>query len=223
MYFSVRSLSLANRESREQLATKYAKVLGGEENANTFIDLWIDVVETKRIWHYMWDLYLEDNLLVLRKLHEPFWSLHQSILKDYIALRLARLLDEPETRGYKNLSVFQIEYFFKGSDKQEAKRVLREIKTQGEFLKEHRNKFIAHKDLNFRDLESPSFTTGEVEDVLDSIVDALKFVEKKFKIDDDLGWHSHRHNPSTEFISILKSSLRDGFLEDVSSSSNEMR
>lgn len=63
-------------------------------------------------------------------------------------------------------------------------------------------------------IEFPSFTMGEVEDVLESIVNLIRFVEKKCKINDDSGWHDHEYNPSIGFVNVLKASLKDKFLEE---------
>ena len=214
MYFSPRALSLVNRQSRDDLAKKYSTVMRGEENANIFIDLWLEVVETKKIWHYMWDLYLEKNVPILKKLHEPFWSLHQKIIQEHVALRLARLLDEKKTSGNRNLSVSQIVNFFEGTDREEVEGLLIEIKKKGMFLRTYRHKYIAHKDLDQLNIESPRFTMGEVEDVLESIVSLIRLVEEKCKISDDSGWHDHDYNPSIGFMNVLRASLKDEFLEE---------
>ena len=214
MYPSPRALSLVNHQSRDDLAKKYSTVMRGEENANIFIDLWLEVVETKKIWHYMWDLYLEENVPILKKLHEPFWSLHQTIIQEHVALRLARLLDEKKTSGNRNLSVSQIEDFFEGTDREEVESLLIEIKKKGMFLRRYRHKYIAHRDLDQLNIAFPSFTMGEVEDVLESIVSLIRLVEEKCKINDDSGWHDHEYNPSIRFMNVLRASLKDEFLEE---------
>ena len=214
MYPSPRALSLVNRQSRDDLAKKYSTVMRGEENANIFIDLWIEVVETKRIWHSMWALYLEENVPILEKLHAPFWSLHQAIIQEHVALRIARLLDHKTTGGNRNLSVSQIVNFFEGTDREEVEGLLIEIKEKGMFLRTYRHKYIAHRDLDQLNIEFPSFTMGEVEDVLESIVSLIRLVEKKCKINDDSGWHNHEYNPSTKFMNVLRASLKDEFLEE---------
>lgn len=98
MYPIPRALSLYSGQSRDDLAKKYATFMRGEENANILMDLWLEVVETKRIWHYMWELYLEENVPILKELHEPFWSLHQKIVQEHVALRLARLFRREDHR-----------------------------------------------------------------------------------------------------------------------------
>ena len=214
MFFSPRAMSLSTRQSMDDLVQKYAPVMRGEENANIFIDLWLEVVYTKKIWHYMWDLYLEENIPILKKLHEPFWSLHQEIVQQYVALRLARLLDKKSIGGNRNLSVSQVEDFFEGTDREEVESLLIELEKKGEFLRSYRNKYIAHRDLDQLKMASPSFAMGEVEDVLESIVSLLRFVEEKCKINDDSGWHNYEYNPSIGFMNVLRASLRDEFLEE---------
>ena len=214
MYLSPRAFALYSPQGRDKLAKKYASVMRGEENANIFLDLWLEVVYTKRIWHYMWDLYLEENVPILRKLHEPFWSLHQEIVQQYVALRLARLLDKKTIGGHRNLSVSQVEDFFEGTDREEVGSLLIELKKKGEFLKSYRHKYIAHRDLDQLKMASPSFTMGEVEDVLESIESLLRFVEEKCNINDDQGWHNYEYNPSIRFMDALRTSLKDEILEE---------
>ena len=114
-----------------------------------------------------------------------FFAMNQYIFIDNIILSVARLLDPAESGNFENLSLWQLLKQVKDDENSEddlidrLTELLKKIQKFIASFKKHRNKRIAHLDLQRGQIKSADSLPGISEDNLDTIIRHLdKFMNE---------------------------------------------
>lgn len=95
------------------------------------------------------DLFTPERIPLINAFAGPFMGLVQRLLWDDLLLRVARLTDRERSgrNGKRNLTIRRIPSFFKGERRHRLQALVDEAIEAAKFAKDHRNRRIAHADL----------------------------------------------------------------------------
>jgi AbiU2 len=154
--------------------------------AEVFGQLWQEVTQVHTRWREFLKLYgNEENVRVMNESAPAFFVEYQRVVSDYVLLEICRLTDPAGKDDKTNLSlatlVSKIDETAHGEFKKQVSVFLAIAKSKFETAGKHRNKRIAHLDLEVR-LGSglPPVTTTEIDDALQAIKDAMDLIQGHF-------------------------------------------
>jgi hypothetical protein len=151
--------------------------------------LFQEVCHLHRKWGVFRELYVSGTRIELLNNSAPgFFNLCKDLFGDDIILTICRLNDPKRTFQKDNLTLEQLVYSVEPAQhprlRDELEVLLGDSKTKCTFAKDHRNKRIAHNDLdtklNAKVRPLPSPTTTNIDDALRSICEVLNAVPRYF-------------------------------------------
>lgn len=93
------------------------------------------------------DLFTAERIPLLNDFAGPFMGMVQRLLWDDLLLRIARLSDRRSTSGHPNLTIRSLPCFLRDERRHRVQALVNEATEAAEFARNHRNKRIAHADL----------------------------------------------------------------------------
>jgi hypothetical protein len=154
-----------------------------------FSELWQEVAGVHMKWKSFLDLYAEQaTIRLLNDTAPAFFRIFQDVLLDDVIMSICRLTDPPRSGGNSNLTLRRLLDSIDSSVYPELKKTAtdRYLTLDGKvgFARSHRNKRIAHSDLERR-LRMPAtplapITQQQVQSVLDSIASFMNTIEGFF-------------------------------------------
>lgn len=150
-------------------------------------------VQTK--WTIYQDLYRisDKRRRLLRECAEAFFLVIGDLLKDDLFMSLSKLIDPAGKGGKRNLSFEQLQkQLKKNGDKEfcsQLSEILKELKDKGDAILGHRNKRIAHLNLETamtRNANLEVISVQMMEEVMSLMRDYLKAIEEHYYLPHEL-------------------------------------
>ncbi len=199
---------MASQSTPEEVEANYLAAMG-ENLGRVYYELYKEVVWVHARWLEYRKLYAEKGNLELINRHGGFlFKLIQDALWDETLLHLARLTDPARTGKNENLSIRRLVELTMGSEEgTQINELANVVLLKSEFAREHRNKRLAHHDLN-RSIPVATPLSGisrsMVEELLAALRDFMNFFEKLY-CDRTVGFeHFMTRNDAERLVWSLK-------------------
>lgn len=137
---------------------------------------------------YRWKIFRQlfvsgkENLALLNQSGSNVFALLQTLMIDDVFLTLSRLTDPEKTRADENVSIKnllrKIDGDLDNKLREDLRKKLKKLEALSINLRKHRNKRIAHLDLDhaIKVRSLPPVTNGDLEDALDLVKSIMKSV-----------------------------------------------
>lgn len=178
---------MATTSSPDETLLAY-KASMGERLGAVYYTLYSELV----FLHARWDQYRHlfgsgEEIVDLLNRHAPFFfRVVQDSLWEQTLLHIARLTDPVKTGKNENLSVHQMVELIEDEELKVTAHELAEIcNAKAAFAREHRNKRLAHRDLQHALKESPEplgrVSRAHVEEILAALVELMNLLEMHYR------------------------------------------
>jgi len=167
-----------------------------------YVEIWQEVVWVHSKWNIFLQLYSDSETIALLNNTAPsYFRICQDVLLDDIMLSICRLTDPAQTGGKTNLSLRRLVDNIEANKNDKLKDIVKKIldlaEPNFEFARDHRNRRIAHNDLQTRmktHLEPlSSYTNDKVNDALKNIGNVMNVVQHHYESSETL--YSHCISP----------------------------
>jgi hypothetical protein len=167
----------------EEVRQRYVDAMGRELGELHFT-LWNECV----LLHWKWEEYVAlfgtkpERITLLNQAAPSFFHIIQDTLWDNILLHIARLIDPPQSLRKDNLTIRRLPSLVHKELTEDLELLLQACVAKCEFVRDWRNRWIAHRDLSLA-LQHPKAaplaeaSRQAVKDSLSSIAELLNAVE----------------------------------------------
>lgn len=151
-----------------------------------YYKLYNEVVWVHVVWLEVLKLFgSKQNIDILNKYGSFIFKIIEDSLIDQILLHISRLTDPSKSRGNKNLSLkCLLDYVDSRIDKDILGKLINSAIKASQFARRHRNKRLAHKDLDLmlsKSKQLEPYDREDIENALNEIRSVMNYIENGYR------------------------------------------
>jgi len=174
-------------ESSEELKRQYIEAMG-DGLGSVFWTLHLHVSDLYLVWRQYEQLFAEneETVVLLNESAPTFFGVIQGQLWDSVMIGISRLTDPAKTFKSQNLTILALPALISDANLRRDVQILCDVAlNDAEFARTHRNKRIAHNDLDYVIDRAahplPAATRVKIKASLDSICSVLNALNGRYK------------------------------------------